>query len=96
METKKELYSTFMVVNFVATILIISIHYQSNQMINSNEYFKWNYLIQEIIINGFARVSVPSFALISGFFTNNHISISTIPEMAIPEIGCPLISIIVP
>jgi len=57
-----------MVVNFVSTILIISIHYQSNRIIPEIDYFNWNYLIQEFIVNGIARVSVPSFSFISGYY----------------------------
>ena len=69
MDIRKELSSTLMVSNLLATVMVIAIHY--------NFYYpkflfldsvNWNFLFQEFFTNGIARVSVPFFAMVSGFF----------------------------
>tara|TARA_R110002072_G_scaffold218265_1_gene375974 strand:+ start:1508 stop:2569 length:1062 start_codon:yes stop_codon:yes gene_type:complete len=62
----KELSKCFQLASIVATVLVISIHYQSKYYIQGHD--NWNYLIQEFLTNGIARVAVPFFALSSGFF----------------------------
>jgi surface polysaccharide O-acyltransferase-like enzyme len=64
----KGLSETFMISNLLATILIVAIHYKSKDVIDSSNYFGWNYLFQEFLANGIARVAVPFFSLIAGFF----------------------------
>lgn len=59
--------------NVIGTLMIIAIHYQSNRMIPEDLHYHWNYLFQDSIINGFARVAVPGFALASGFFIYSSI-----------------------
>jgi len=58
----------FKVANLIATILIISIHYNSKMFIRQDEVLSWFYLVQEFISNGVARVAVPFFAYSSGLF----------------------------
>lgn len=62
----KELSKCFQLASIVATILVVSIHYQSKYYIQGHD--SWNFLIQEFLTNGIARVAVPFFALSSGFF----------------------------
>ncbi len=62
----KELSRCFQLASIIATVLVISIHYQSKYYIQGND--NWNYIIQEFLTNGIARVAVPFFALSSGFF----------------------------
>jgi surface polysaccharide O-acyltransferase-like enzyme len=62
------LSETFLISNLLATVLIVAIHYKSKDVIDSSDYFGWNYLFQEFVTNGIARVAVPFFALIAGFF----------------------------
>lgn len=68
MKIRKDLSSTFMIANLLGTILVIAIHYNSQRYIDSSDGYNWNYLAQEFFTNGICRVSVPFFALISGFF----------------------------
>jgi surface polysaccharide O-acyltransferase-like enzyme len=64
----KNTSSALMVANLIATILVIAIHYNSKGSIPSGEFWGWNYLFQELTLNGIARISVPFFAMLSGFF----------------------------
>jgi len=68
----KKLSSTFMIVNLIAIILIILIHYNSKYAIDTSQGYNINYLIQETLANGFARSAVPIFALLSGFFLGKY------------------------
>ena len=68
MEISKKLSGSLMVANVIATILVIAIHYNSKGKIDISTGISINYLIQDFITNGLARVAVPFFALISGFF----------------------------
>ena len=68
MQIRKELSSTFMIANLLATILVIAIHYNSKRYIDLSNGYTWNYFIQEFLANGICRISVPFFAMISGFF----------------------------
>lgn len=61
-----ELSKCFQLANIIATVLVVSIHYQSKHYIEGHE--SWNYLVQEFLTNGVARIAVPFFALSSGFF----------------------------
>jgi Acyltransferase family len=63
-----------MVANLIATALVIAIHYGSKTSIQSVEIGEWNYLFQEFTLNGIARIAVPFFALISGFFVAKRLS----------------------
>lgn len=57
-----------MIANLIATILIIAIHYRSIGQLPADKIGNWNYLFQEFTSNGIARIAVPFFSLISGFF----------------------------
>lgn len=57
-----------MVANLIATIMVIAIHYNSKGSIQPSDVKGWNYLFQEFTLNGVARISVPFFAMLSGFF----------------------------
>jgi len=60
---------TFQVVAFLATILVVGIHYQSDVPDGPNvSAATWNELAQEFMFGGIARVAVPLFAFASGFF----------------------------
>ena len=66
---EKKISSGLMVANLIATILIIAIHYTSKgHLIQLTEIGGWNYLFQEFITNGIARIAVPFFALFFGYF----------------------------
>lgn len=57
-----------MVVNLISTVLVIAIHYGSKGHIQPAGIGGWNYIFQEFALNGIARIGVPFFALLSGFF----------------------------
>jgi hypothetical protein len=60
---------TISVANLITIIMIISIHYSTQgDIVTQGEVLGWNYLVQEFLTSGLARVGVPYFALISGFF----------------------------
>lgn len=64
--------------NLIATILIVAIHYNSKMYITPSELGGWNYLVQEFITNGIARIAVPFFALSSGiFYYYNYCGVSS-------------------
>ena len=54
--------------NLIATFFVIALHYNSKKAIDISEGYNWNYVLQEFLTNGVARVAVPFFAMISGFF----------------------------
>ena len=58
----------------IAIIFVISVHYNSKGSLDTSGSYGWNYIIQEFWINGIARVAVPFFALISGFFLVDKLS----------------------
>lgn len=60
--------NSLMIANLIATVLVIAIHYNSKVYIQPAEFGGWNYLFQEFALNGVARISVPFFAMLSGFF----------------------------
>jgi len=64
----KEVSKTLMVANLFCTVLVIAIHYGSQAAIDTSNGLNFNYYLQELITNGLARIAVPFFALISGFF----------------------------
>jgi len=64
----KELSSSLMIANLLATILVIAGHYNSMRYIDSSEIRGWNYTVQEFVLNGLARMVIPFFAMSSGFF----------------------------
>lgn len=68
MTVDKKLSQTFQIANLIATCLVISIHYNSKMHIPISNMGDWNFLIQEFITNGIARIAVPFFALSAGFF----------------------------
>ncbi len=63
----KEVSQGFQVTNLIATILVVAIHYNSKHHIDYS-VDTLNYLIQEFITNGIARIAVPFFALSAGIF----------------------------
>lgn len=64
----KTLSGTLMAANLIATILVIAIHYNSKAAIDISQGYGLSYVVQDFIINGIARVAVPLFAMVSGFF----------------------------
>lgn len=69
----KDASRTLMVGNLAATILVIAIHYDSKKAIDVSMGYDWNYILQEVLINGVARSAVPFFAMLSGYFLINKI-----------------------
>ncbi len=63
-----QLSNAFRYAAFIATILVVAIHYNTKNFISLSNGYTVNYYIQEFITNGVARVAVPFFALASGFF----------------------------
>ena len=68
MQINKPLSYALMIANLIATILVIAIHYRSKVLLTPNTLINYNYLFQEFFTNGVAKISVPFFAMISGFF----------------------------
>ena len=66
-----------MAANLIATILVIAIHYDAR----GTETVRLNYLFQEFLINGIARVAVPFFAMMSGYFMAMTLNKKTYTEM---------------
>lgn len=64
----KKLSSTFQIANLLATLLVIAIHYNTKRFIDITDTLSLNYLIQEFITNGIARLAVPFFAFSAGVF----------------------------
>ena len=68
-DLSSEAKQTFQVVAFLATILVVGIHYKSDIPTSSDfDGATWNQLAQEFFFGGIARVAVPIFAFASGFF----------------------------
>ncbi len=64
-----EAKQSFMVVNLLATALVVGIHYKSDVPDNPNiAMATWNQLGQEFWFGGIARVAVPIFAFVAGLF----------------------------
>jgi surface polysaccharide O-acyltransferase-like enzyme len=64
-----EAKQTFQVVAFLATILVVGIHYKSAvPELPDPSAASWNELAQEFLFGGIARVAVPLFAFAAGFF----------------------------
>ena len=63
MNIDKKTSGTLMIANLAATILVIAIHYNTKSSAEG-----LNYLVQEYLTNGIARIAVPFVALMSGFF----------------------------
>ena len=64
----KALSNSFKVANLVCTILIVSIHYNTKHDMDLSSGLSWNFYLQEFLTNGIARIAVPFFALVAGFF----------------------------
>lgn len=64
-----EAKQSFQVVAFLATILVVGIHYKSDVPDLANPHLAtWNQLAQEFLFGGIARVAVPMFAFAAGVF----------------------------
>lgn len=64
-----EAKQTFQIVAFLATILVVGIHYKSDVPDGPDPSLStWNELGQEFLFGGIARVAVPLFAFAAGFF----------------------------
>lgn len=69
MNISKKLSDSLYIGGFICTLLVIAIHYNSKEHINTESLgFTFNYYLQEYLTNGIARVAVPYFAIVSGFF----------------------------
>lgn len=68
MKISPKLSRTFQVANLLAMVLVIVIHYNAKGEIADKSVGNLNYLVQEYLANGVARVAVPLFALAAGFF----------------------------
>ena len=68
MRINRDISQGLMIANLIATVLIIAIHYGSKAYIQYTDIRRWNYIFQEFFLNGIARIAVPFFVLISGFF----------------------------
>lgn len=69
MKITKKFSNSVFIGNFICTLLVVAIHYNTKkQIIGEISGWNLNYYIQEFITNGIARVAVPYFAVISGFF----------------------------
>jgi len=70
----KKTSCTLQIANLIAMILVIAIHYNSRNSIDISERDGWNYICQEFLANGIARIAVPFFAMLSGLFILNKIN----------------------
>jgi len=78
MRLTKNTSNGFRIANLFATVLVIAIHYNSKYHIPLNKIHSLNYLVQEYLTNGLARIAVPFFALSAGlFFFHNYSDISS-------------------
>lgn len=73
MNIEKNISRSLMIANLIAMIMVIAIHYSTKSSIDTSLGYNVNYIIQEALVNGFARSAVPIFALISGFFLINNV-----------------------
>lgn len=58
----------FRVAGFLATILVVAIHYNTRHFIPPHEALEWNSWFQQFSTNGLARIAVPYFAFSAGLF----------------------------
>lgn len=65
MKVDQDISNTLMVTNLFAMILIVSVHYNTKILFSIDTF---NYVCQEFFTNGIARVAVPIFSIIAGFF----------------------------
>lgn len=64
----KELSGSLMAANLAATVLVVAMHYKTNDALPVSSYAAWNYHFQEFFFVGLASAAVPFFAFASGFF----------------------------
>ena len=64
----QKLSDSLRVANLFCTILVVAIHYNTKHDMDLSLGYTWNYYIQEFLTNGIARIAVPFFAFIAGFF----------------------------
>jgi hypothetical protein len=64
----QKLSDSLRVSNLFCTILVIAIHYNTKHDMDLVNGFTWNYYFQEFLTNGIARIAVPFFAFVAGFF----------------------------
>ncbi len=64
----QKLSDSLRVANLFCTILVIAIHYNTKHDIDLVNGLNWNYYFQEFLTNSVARISVPFFAFVAGFF----------------------------
>lgn len=64
----KKLSNAFQIANLFATLLVVAIHFNTKHFIDLEGTLPLNYLIQEFITNGVARVAVPFFSFSAGLF----------------------------
>ena len=67
MNISKKLSSTFMVANFIATVVIVSAHYGTLDSIESHTVGNLNFVLQSLVVYGVPAI-IPFFAMTSGFF----------------------------
>lgn len=67
----REISATLMVANLISTVLVVSIHYSNRPLREVGVDLDLNFYFQEFMTNGVARVAVPFFALLAGFFLAN-------------------------
>lgn len=72
----QEFSKTLNVCNLICTVLVVAIHFNTKQHIDFSGGLSVNFYIQEVLTNGFARVAVPFFALVSGIFFFKHYTLS--------------------
>jgi len=64
----QKLSNSLRVSNLFCTILVIAIHYNTKHDMDLVNGLTWNYYFQEFLTNGVARIAVPFFAFVAGFF----------------------------
>lgn len=64
----KNVSEGFQIANLLATVLVISIHYNSKYHIPVTDIGSWNYILQEYVTNALSRIAVPFFAFSAGVF----------------------------
>jgi hypothetical protein len=64
----QKLSDSLRIANLFCTVLVIAIHYNTKHDMDLIDGLTWNYYFQEFLTNGIARISVPFFALVAGFF----------------------------
>lgn len=71
-----ELSKTLNVCNVICTVLVVAIHFNTKHHMDLSSGLTFNFYFQEMLTNGIARVAVPFFALVSGFFFFKHYSLT--------------------